>query len=91
MATVIVAIIAEIILYLMEKDAVVYMVLLNMTDDDLKKDSQFRTPDLPGAKVRLYYLLAPGISTDLPPGWIHRFWKADDERSGADEMELRQD
>lgn len=40
-ATVIVAIIAEIILYLMEKDAVVYMVLLNMTDDDLKKDNQF--------------------------------------------------
>lgn len=34
-ATVVVAIIAEVLLYLMEKKAVVYTVLINMTDDDL--------------------------------------------------------
>lgn len=42
-ATVVVAVIAEIILYLMEKEAVVYMVLVNMTDDDLYKDQQHLT------------------------------------------------
>lgn len=42
-ATVVVAIIAEIILYLMEKEAVVYMVLVNMTDSDLKMAGQHIT------------------------------------------------
>jgi hypothetical protein len=42
-ATAIVAIIADILLYLMEKDAVVYMVLINMTDDDLIKNDQYLT------------------------------------------------
>lgn len=35
LATVVVAIIAEVLLFLMEKKAVVYTVLVNMTDDDL--------------------------------------------------------
>ena len=35
-ATVIVAVIAEILLYIMEKEAAVYMVLLNLTDDPLE-------------------------------------------------------
>jgi hypothetical protein len=35
-ATVIVSVIAEILLYLMEKEAVVYMILVNMTDDTLE-------------------------------------------------------
>lgn len=42
-ATIILAVITEILLYLMEKDAVVYMVLINMTDDDLKLNDQYLT------------------------------------------------
>jgi len=42
-ATAILAVIAEILLFLMEKDAVVYMVLINMTDDDLKMDDMYLT------------------------------------------------
>lgn len=54
-ATIVVAVIAEIILYLVDKESVVYMVLLNMTDDDLalenlylthgKQNVQFVNPD----------------------------------------------